>query len=246
MRIRRIAEPDDDAAECRADVLPRHVGLIMDGNRRWARAAGFANASVGHKIGADHLGDLLGWLDARGVDHASVYVLSADNIRKRDSAEIDYLFELIRTVVPVKVQNSQRWQLHVAGDLGLLPSACRDALRDAESATAGRSGHVTLAIGYDPKYEVVRAVRRVLRESSSAVISESDELTDAITAAMPGGPVKDIDLVIRTSGEQRISGFFPWQSQHAEIHVSKKMWPAFTEQDLDLAISDYQARTTHS
>ncbi|WP_186526366.1 polyprenyl diphosphate synthase [Leekyejoonella antrihumi] len=245
MKTRHGAEPDD-AAECRTGVAPRHVGLIMDGNRRWARAAGYASPSIGHKIGADHLGDFLDWLHARGIDHASVYVLSADNIRKRESAEVNYLFELIRTVVPMKVQNSRRWQLHIAGDLELLPSTCRDALRDAQSATAGRSGHLTLAIGYDPKHEVAQAVRQVLRKSPSTEVLESDHLTAAITAAMPGGPVKDIDLVIRTSGEQRMSGFFPWQSQHAEIHVSKKMWPAFTEHDLDLAISDYQARTTRS
>lgn len=236
-------DPNPDVAEgARTGRRPQHVGLIMDGNRRWARAAGFVNASIGHKIGANHLGDLLDWLHARGIDHASVYVLSADNIRKRDSAEIAYLCELIRTVVPQRVRDAQWWRLHIAGDLDLLPATCADALRDAQAATADRSGHLTLAIGYDPKQELTEAVRRILRTTAVNRFPEGDHLSAAITEALPGGPVKDIDLVIRTSGEQRISGFFPWQSQHAEIHVSDKMWPAFTEHDLDMALIDYESR----
>lgn len=211
----------------------------MDGNRRWARAAGMTNPSLGHRAGADHLEDLLGWCRRRAIDHVSVYVLSADNIRKRGSHEVDYLFELIRTIVPAAVRRSQRWQLHVAGDLTLLPEPCRVALEDAMVATAGRPAHLTLAIGYDPKQDVTSAVRTVLREGGRP---DGDDLARAITCALPGGPVKDIDLVIRTSGERRISGFFPWQSQRAEIHFSDKMWPAFTEQDLDIALADYSRR----
>ncbi|TWP33209.1 polyprenyl diphosphate synthase [Leekyejoonella antrihumi] len=225
--------------------LPRHVGVIMDGNRRWARAAGFANASVGHKVGADHLADLLGWLHARGIDHASVYVLSADNIRKREGAEIEYLFDLIRTVLPVKVRESEWWQLHIAGDLTLLPVACSEALQAAMVETEGRPAQLTLAIGYDPRQDVTDAVRRVLRGIGGEP-PDGAGFVDAITSALPGGSVKDIDLVIRTSGERRISGFFPWQSQKAEIHVSKKLWPAFSEHDLDLAIDDYRRRTAPS
>lgn len=222
-------------------VLPRHVGVIMDGNRRWARAAGLASPSLGHRAGADHLEDLLGWLRRRGIDHVSVYVLSADNIRKRSSSEVDYLFDLIRTGVPAKVERSRWWQLHIAGDLSLLPDECRVALEDAMAATTGRPGHLTLAIGYDPKHDVASAIRTVLRRNGPVT---PDDLPAAITAALPGGPVKDIDLIIRTSGERRISGFFPWQSQRAEIHFSDKMWPAFGERDLDAALADYSERKT--
>ncbi|NNG38736.1 di-trans,poly-cis-decaprenylcistransferase [Flexivirga sp. ID2601S] len=221
-----------------AAARPRHVGLIMDGNRRWARMAGMASPSIGHRVGAEHLGDLLGWLQARDIDHASVYVLSANNIRKRTGEELDYLFTLIETVVPQKVRASGHWQLHIAGDLDLLPVASRAALDAAVAETVHRPGHLTLAIGYDPQQEIVDAVRRLLPCGNLS----ADDLPDAITAALPGGPIKDIDLVIRTSGERRISGFFPWQSGRAEIHFSDKMWPAFTEHDLDLALADYARR----
>lgn len=219
--------------------MPRHVGLIMDGNRRWARAAGLARVSEGHRAGADHLEDVLGWLTARGIRHVSVYVLSADNIRKRDADEIGFLFQLIESVLPVKVRQWRDWQLHVAGDVTLLPESCATVLRDAVEATRGRPAHLTLAIGYDPQSEVRDAVRRMLADGQQA---EGDALVAAISERLPGGPIKDIDLVIRTSGEHRISGFFPWQSQHAEIVFSDKMWPAFGERELDRALGEYSRR----
>ncbi|WP_446666900.1 polyprenyl diphosphate synthase [Flexivirga sp. B27] len=219
--------------------MPRHVGLIMDGNRRWARAAGLARVSEGHRAGADHLEDVLGWLTERGIQHVSVYVLSADNIRKRDADEVAYLFRLIESVVPVQARQWSDWQLHIAGDLALLPESCATALRDAVEVTRNRRSHLTLAIGYDPKEAVRDAVRGLLAEG---VDVEDDALVAAISDRLPGGPIKDIDLVVRTSGEHRISGFFPWQSQHAEIVFSDKMWPSFAEKDLDAALAEYTRR----
>ncbi|MBB2893915.1 polyprenyl diphosphate synthase [Flexivirga oryzae] len=219
--------------------LPAHIGVIMDGNRRWARAAGMARVSAGHRAGADHLADLLRWLTVRGIHHASVYVLSADNIRKRDADEVAHLFRLVEELVPAWLGRSDEWQLHIAGDLGLLPASCAAALTQAVRATEGRRSHLTLAIGYDPKQSLVDAVRTLLADGEEP---EGDALVQAIDARLPGGPIKDIDLVIRTSGERRISGFFPWQSQHAEIVFSDKMWPAFTESDLDAALAEYARR----
>lgn len=182
---------------------------------------GWPIPALGHKAGADHLKDLLSWLRRRNIDHASVYVLSADNIRKRSSNEVAYLFDLIRTVVPAKVRNSRCWQLHHRRPK-LATRCLPHALEDAITATAGRPAHPTLAIGYDPQQDLVAAIRKVLKNGEPPA---GDEFVRAITTALPGGPVKHIDLVIRTSGERRISGFFPWQSQHAEIHFSNKLWP---------------------
>ncbi len=211
----------------------------MDGNRRWARAAGLAQPALGHQAGAEHLGELLRWLADRHIDHASVYVLSADNIRKRSGAEIGYLCRLIETLVPAQLRRSDHWSLHVSGDLSLLPASVEHALENAVLATRGRPGHLTLAIGYDPRADIVTGIRAALR--AGPLSAEPTALEDAVTAGLPGGPVKDIDLVIRTSGEQRISGFFPWQTGRAEIFVSPKMWPAFTERDLDEALAFYAA-----
>ena len=233
MRLRRERLRPD------ASRLPRHVGLVMDGNRRWARAAGYVNPSVGHRHGAEHVEDLLRWCTDWGVDHLTVYVLSAANIRKRPGPELEYLFDLLATVLPDKVVRSRRWQLHVSGDLSLLPDRSQVALRRAVEQTAGRPAHLTLAIGYDGHGDIVEGIREALRTAGGARVD-----VDAITASLPGGPVKDIDLVIRTSGEQRLSGFFPWQSAQAELYVSPKMWPAFTERDFAGALRWYASRTT--
>ena len=211
----------------------------MDGNRRWAQAAG-QGPHFGHRAGAEHLGDFLDWLTDRGIEHATIYVLSADNIRKRAGAEIDHLFHLVETVLPEKVMESGSWRLHVSGDLRLLPDPTREALEQAVETTRSRPRHLTLAVGYDPRGDIVAGVRAAVRAGATEL--SGDQLEAAITDGLPGGPVKEIDLVIRTSGEQRISGFFPWQTQHAEIHISPRMWPAFTERDLDLALADYATR----
>ncbi|MBZ2198082.1 polyprenyl diphosphate synthase [Occultella gossypii] len=220
-------------------VRPRHVGIVMDGNRRWARAAGLS-PSFGHRAGADHLGEVLDWLRARGVDHVSVFVLSADNIRKRSAGEVGYLFELIESVLPATVERSQHWQVHISGDLTLVSEGARRALRRAAEGSRGRAGHLTLAIGYDPHADIVAGVRAALADGAADL--DGADLVEAIGERMPGGPVRDIDLVIRTSGERRISGFFPWQAARAEIIFSPKMWPAFTESDLDAALAEYGRR----
>lgn len=219
---------------------PRQVGLVMDGNRRWARAAGHVNPSVGHKYGAEHLEDFLRWSDAWGIEHLMVYVLSADNIEKRSSEEVSYLSELLATTIPdVVTRPDFSWSLHISGDESLIPEATRLELDRARAATVGRPSHLTLAIGYDGRRDIVAAIRQSLNGSTAP--TERD-ITDALT----GGPVKDVDLVIRTSGEQRLSGFFPWQCAHADIFTSTKMWPAFTEVDFARALAFYASRRSGS
>ena len=220
-------------------VRPRHVGVVMDGNRRWARLAGLRSPSEGHRRGADHIEDLLGWCEERGIEHVSIYVLSADNIRKRSSTEVGFLFGLVARVLPGLVERTAHWSLHVSGDLALLPSDAAAELQRAETTTAGRPAHVTLAIGYDGRADIVAGIRGAVLAGAAEREGGIDPAD--ITAHLPGGPVKDIDLVIRTSGEQRLSGFFPWQVAHAEVHVSPKLWPDFDETDFDHALRQYAA-----
>ena len=228
---------------------PDHVGLVMDGNRRWARAAGYANPSLGHRVGAERVEDALRWCEEWAIEHLTIYVLSADNIRRRDGEQVGYLMGLIETVVTDKVLGgSGTWELHVAGDENLLPGSTAAALREAMALTRGRPHHLTLAIGYDGRADVVAGVRAaLLAPAASAPTVGMDHVAaqfdaDQISRNLGGGPVKDIDLVIRTGGELRISGFFPWQSAHAEIFVSPRMWPAFTAADFAVALAHYAAR----
>lgn len=229
----------------RADLeaMPRHVGLIMDGNRRWARAHGHSDVGAGHRAGAEHLTDLLQWLAPRGIDHASAYVLSADNIRKRSSLEVGFLFRLIENVIPERVRAAERWRLHVSGDLDLLPPTTRQALLDAVDETCERPGHLTLAIGYDARSDILAALRRAVTALPGT--DAADLSVEAVSKHLSGGPTKQIDLIIRTGGDARISGFFPWQSTRAELYVAQCAWPDFREPDLDAALAHYAAvRTT--
>ena len=207
----------------------RHVGIIMDGNRRWARRHHLAT-SEGHRIGAEHVADLLRWSERWSINHLSVYVLSADNIRKRDSTEVANLFALLATTVPDAVTGAQEWSLHLSGDLGLVPEPSRGALTDAVTPTAGRPRHVTMAIGYDARRDILEGIRGALRAGSAVEV-------DDVTRHLDGGPVKDIDLVIRTGGDQRISGFFPWQAAQADIVFVRAPWPSFRELDLARALA---------
>lgn len=213
----------------------------MDGNRRWARAQGKLETSFGHRRGAEHLSSLLGWLVDRGIEHASVYVLSADNIRKRGAEEVSFLFTLIETIIPQRVRASGHWRLHVSGDLELLPASTRAALLEAMETTHERSSHLTLAIGYDAHTDILDAVRRTVVELSSG--DDGVLSVDAISRRLAGGPNKEIDLIIRTGGENRTSGFFPWQSRAAELYVASCPWPDFAERDLDDAFAYYAARS---
>lgn len=130
----------------------------MDGNRRWAKAERHVDVGFGHKAGAEPLSNFMAWLSARDIDHASAYVLSADNIRKRDSQEARYLFTLIEEIIPHRVKAAQSWRLHVSGELDLLPAPARAALERAIQETADRPRHLTLAIGYDAHADIVSAV----------------------------------------------------------------------------------------
>lgn len=217
--------------------LPTHVGVVMDGNRRWVRAAGHSSPSVGHRVGAEHVEHLLSWCVDAGIGHVTTYVLSADNIRKRSASEVGFLFGLLTDTLPDLVRRSEQWALHVAGDLGVLPGAAKRALEDAVADTKGRPRHLAMAIGYDGRTDIVEAIREAIRRGEDA--------TDpaVITRHLGGGPVKEIDLVIRTSGEQRLSGFLPWQTAHSEVVVSDKAWPAFTQDDFEAALREYDDRT---
>jgi short-chain Z-isoprenyl diphosphate synthase len=228
--------------------MPRHVAIVMDGNRRWARGAGYDDVRVGHRFGAEHLELFLQWSAAAGIRCVTAWVASADNLRKRDSAEVDYLMQLTETVLADHVRRDHRWRLHVAGQLDLLPDSTARALKEAVEATRDRAdaGDLTIAIGYSGRPEVVDAVRAVLDEAAAdgrSVAEVADTLTEAEIGRhlyVPGLP--DPELVIRTSGELRMSDFLLWQAIRSEIEFCDLYWPAFREVDLLRALRTYGRR----
>ncbi len=232
-----------------AGPLPEHVGLIMDGNRRWARQMGMANPSLGHRYGAEHVEDVLSWCEALGIKHITVFVCSTENLQRRDDAEVAFLMQVIEQVVSDRLTRPDaRWQVHIAGMLDVLPDTTARVLKDAVEATrtCTTGAHVTLAVGYGGRQEVIDALREALRERAEAGETLADVAAtlevDDITRHLYTAGRPDPDLVIRTSGEQRMSNFLLWQSAYSELYFCEAYWPAFREIDFLRALRSYVAR----
>jgi len=226
--------------------IPRHVAIMIDGNRRWARAAGFDDVSQGHVIGAQHIANLLDWCTEAGVAHVTIWLLSTDNLR-RPPSELEPLLRIIAGVGEELSAPGKSWRLHVVGALDLLPSETAAALKSAEERTAGRDGlNVNIAVGYGGRREIADAVRSLLQEHAAAGASLEDvaEVIDVDHIAdhlyTKGQP--DPDLVIRTSGEQRLGGFLLWQSVHSEFYFCDALWPDFRKIDFLRALRDFGTR----
>ncbi len=225
---------------------PCHVGVIMDGNRRWARATGLEDVAHGHQRGADKIIDLLGWCDDAGVSVVTLFMLSTDNLR-RPVAELDALLRIIESVAIDLAGPKRRWQLRPVGALELLPAETTAVLKQAAEDTRDRSGAtVNLAVGYGGRQEIIDAVRSLLTEHAEkgtpleALVEHLEVEHIAEHLYTRGQP--DPDLVIRTSGEQRMSGFLLWQTANAEFHFTDVYWPDFRRVDFLRALRDYSAR----
>jgi short-chain Z-isoprenyl diphosphate synthase len=227
------------------DAIPRHVGVMCDGNRRWAKSAGFRDVSSGHRKGADKIFELLEWCRESGVEVVTLWLLSTDNLT-RPSAELVPLLKIIEDTVQGLV--AEQWHVNPVGALDLLPGDTVRVLKDAADATAHHPGLlVNVAVGYGGRREIADAVRSLLQEQATkgTTIEELAEVLDVehiaehlYTAGQP-----DPDLVIRTSGEQRLGGFLLWQSTHSEFYFCDAYWPAFRKVDFLRALRSYAARS---
>lgn len=224
--------------------IPRHIGLILDGNRRWARNMGLTDVSTGHEAGADKIFELLQWSQETGVERVTLWLLSTDNLG-RPAEELDPLLRIIEGTV--RRLAAEGWRTNPMGALDLLPDETRKILKDAAEVTSGFPGLiVNVAIGYGGRREIADAVRSLLQEQASRGIS-IEELAETIDVEhiaehlyTRGQP--DPDLVIRTSGEQRLSGFLLWQTAHSEYYFCEVYWPDFRRVDFLRAIRAYAAR----
>ncbi len=235
---RRVAQQIDHSQ------IPRHVGVIIDGNRRWARASG-EQASTGHRRGADKILELLAWCEELDVQVVTIWLLSTENL-SRSTDELEMLVEIIEDSV-TELAATKRWRVHPMGALDLLPDRTARLLKEIDEQTSGIDGmNVNVAIGYGGRREIADAVRSLLQEHAEAgtSIEELSRLLDVEHIAehlyTKGQP--DPDLVIRTSGEQRLSGFLLWQSAHSEFYFCEAFWPDFRKVDFLRAIRAYAAR----
>ena len=224
--------------------IPCHIGVILDGNRRWAKASG-TSAAHGHQRGADKISEVLGWSQEAGVSVVTLWMLSTDNLA-RDPEELDALLEIICAAVE-RLADDGRWRLQHVGSTDMLPADAAARLAAAVARTSAATGlHVNVAVGYGGRHEIADAVRSVLREGVSSGKS-LEELADTVSVEhitehlyTKGQP--DPDLVIRTSGEQRLSGFLMWQSAHSEFYFCDAYWPDFRHVDFLRALRAYSQR----
>jgi short-chain Z-isoprenyl diphosphate synthase len=232
------------AASLPPDRMPRHVGVILDGNRRWARSSGLSSAR-GHRAGAQKIGEVLEWSEDIGVEVVTLWMLSTDNLG-RDHEELDQLLEIIEVAV-ADLASTGRWRLQAMGSLDLLPARTVSALKSAQEQTKDVVGlHVNVAVGYGGRQEITDAVRDALRQHADEGMTLSELAdhfdVDHIAEHLYTRGQPDPDLVIRTSGEQRLSGFLLWQSAHSEFYFCEAYWPDFRRVDFLRAVRSYAQR----
>ena len=230
-----------------ASLRPRHVGVILDGNRRWAKEAGFEDVADGHRAGARKIADLLEWCREADVEVVTLWLLATDNLKKRSSEELSALLLIIADVVDELAEPGNPWRLRVVGALDLLPPDIASRLTTAGQRTANRTGmEVNVAVGYGGRQEIADAVRKLLLQHAEAgtPIEELAEVLDVdhISEHLYTSGQPDPDLLIRTSGEQRLSGFLLWQSAHSEFWFTEAYWPAFRHVDFLRALRDFSRR----
>ena len=224
--------------------LPGHVAVLMDGNRRWARAFG-APTSSGHQAGAEKAQEFLGWCEELDVGVVTLWMLSTDNLNRPED-ELVPLLGIIENLVE-DIASTGRWRVHPMGALDLLPVRTATVLKQSADRTRDLTGmHVNVAVGYGGRREIADAVRALLQEHA-AHGSSLDEVAEVITVEdiarhlyTKGQP--DPDLVIRASGEQRLSGFMLWQSADSEFYFCEALWPDFRRVDFLRALRSYAER----
>ncbi len=227
-----------------AGTIPKHVGVILDGNRRWAKMYG-ADTATGHRAGAAKILEFLTWCDEVGVEVVTLWLLSTDNLG-RPPAELEALWVIIEDAVD-SIAGTGKWKVHPVGALDLLPDPLAATLKELEDRTRDVGGvHVNVAVGYGGRREIRDAVRSMLQAHAAqgTTIDELAEIIDVEHIAehlyTRGQP--DPELVIRTSGEQRLSGFLLWQSAHSEYYFCEALWPDFRKVDFLRALRAYADR----
>ena len=208
---------------------PRHIAFLMDGNRRWATAQGKIPV-LGHKQGVEALKKAVRACIQRSIPYITFWALSTENLKERSEKELNYLFKLIESAENYTKEFQKEERFVSIGDISGLPKSCRAVLGRLEEKTKKNTKiTVCVAFNYGGRDELVRAVRTMMKKKLPS--SEKNIIACLDTAGIPGP-----DLVIRTGGRTRLSGFMPWQTVYSELYFTKTLWPDFNEKELDKAI----------
>lgn len=228
--------------------LPGHIGVVLDGNRRWAKQTG-ASTAYGHQVGAEKIHEFLHWVAEFKIPVVTLYMLSTENLN-RDKAELEPLIRIIANTLRklgTGLADGTQLKVHPVGDLNILPPELATLLQETAESTKDHTGvHVNVAIGYGGREEIVDATKAFLTDAAEAgyTLEQAIHKLDvpAISDRLYTRGQPDPDLVIRTSGEQRLSGFLMWQSAYSEFYFCEALWPAFRRVDFIRALRDYASR----
>jgi short-chain Z-isoprenyl diphosphate synthase len=237
--------------QIRAGPMPKHVGLILDGNRRYARKQGFPDPGRAYRMGAQKLDEVLLWCNELGIPAVTLWVCSTENL-KRSRAEVSGILGVVEAKIGALAQDpwihQRRVRVKAAGRLSLLPPSIVAVIRKTENATAEYDAMtLTIAVAYGGREEITDAVRDLIRAKVRDGLG-LDELAEHITPAtidqhLYTAGLPDPGLIIRTSGEVRLSGFLLWQCVHSEFYFTDVYWPEFRKVDFLRAIRSFQQRT---
>jgi len=226
--------------------IPRHVGIIPDGNRRWAREMGLPTLE-GHYYGYEKLKDVLKWLWELKIPYVTVFAMSTENCLYRSKVEVENLFNIVKKglteLLNSKEIHENRVKITVIGKLEYVPEDIRVLVKKLEEITANYGDyHLTVALCYGGRQEILDAVRAIGREIHEGLLKPEEISEEVFSKYLYTKNTPDVDLIIRTSGEERISNFLLWQSAYSELYFCDVYWPEFRKIDLWRAIRSYQRR----
>ena len=224
--------------------MPKHIAIIMDGNRRWAKAKG-KPASFGHKEGAKTLEKIVRYANKIGLEYITVYAFSTENW-KRTEDEVKALMLLLQNYLDdySKRADTENIRVKILGDISALSEGMQKSIINCMERTKDNTGVTfNIALNYGGRNEILKAVKEIAKEVKEGKIDVDDIEEETISEHLYTKNEPDPDLVIRTSGELRLSNFLTWQSVYSELLFVQKNWPDFEEEDLDKAIVEYQKRT---
>lgn len=226
--------------------IPQHIAVMLDGNRRWADRNNGSKAKSGHLAGAQKIFDFLAWCDGLEIPVVTLYLLSTENLKNREPEELKDLLSILTELTNEMVRRGN-WKLRLVGDRSSLPSQFLEVLEQSEQASKDTNGaQVNLAIGYGGRQEITDAMRSIVRHSISDG-ADLEKLAESLTPELIAKHLytsdqPDPDLIIRTSGEQRLSGFLLWQSSNSELYFEEALWPDFRRVDFLRAIRAFARR----
>jgi tritrans,polycis-undecaprenyl-diphosphate synthase [geranylgeranyl-diphosphate specific] len=227
--------------------LPNHIAIVLDGNRRWARLH-FLDPGIGHNHGADKAEELLNWIHDIGVKITTLYILSTENLERKDS-ELENIYKLLEVKLERLYEDERvhrrRMKIKAIGDVKLLPRKLQEILTRLEESTAEYdSMFLNIAIAYGGQKELIEAIRKIAQMAKQGQIEVDDINEKTIESCLYTShlPHPSPDLILRTSGEKRLSGFLIWQSAYSELMFMDVFWPEFRKIDLMRAIRTYQRR----